>query len=120
MATLAAIVASQAVVSATFSIAKQCHALGCFPRIKIVHKSKWVHRQTYIPEINWALMILCLAVTVGSQDTIHLGNAYGQSLFFLNKYFLFNFENIKTSSFILWICLVSYDYNIKFIYRCGN
>ncbi|KAJ6943572.1 potassium transporter 3 isoform X1 [Populus alba x Populus x berolinensis] len=77
MATLAAIVAGQAVVSATFSIAKQCHALGCFPRIKIVHKSKWVHRQTYIPEINWALMILCLAVTVGSQDTIHLGNAYG-------------------------------------------
>ncbi|KAJ6703527.1 POTASSIUM TRANSPORTER 3 [Salix viminalis] len=77
MATLAAIVASQAVVSATFSIAKQCHALGCFPRIKIVHKSKWLHRQTYIPEINWALMILCLAVTVGYQDTIHLGNAYG-------------------------------------------
>ncbi|KAJ6388591.1 hypothetical protein OIU77_027032 [Salix suchowensis] len=77
MATLAAIVASQAVVSATFSIAKQCHALGCFPRIKIVHKSKWLHRQTYIPEINWALMILCLAVTIGYQDTIHLGNAYG-------------------------------------------
>lgn len=103
MATLAAIVASQAVVSATFSIAKQCHALGCFPRIKIVHKSKWLHRQTYIPEINWALMILCLAVTVGYQDTIHLGNAYGQSLSFLFSINI-SYSILKTSRLHLSFC----------------
>ncbi|KDP25360.1 hypothetical protein JCGZ_20516 [Jatropha curcas] len=77
MAILATIVASQAVVCATFSIVKQCHAFGCFPRIKIVHKPEWLDRQIYIPEINWILMVLCLTVTVGSQDTIHIGNAYG-------------------------------------------
>ncbi|XWS38287.1 hypothetical protein CRYUN_Cryun19dG0118700 [Craigia yunnanensis] len=77
MATLAAIVASQSVISATFSIVKQCYAIGCFPRVKVVHKSKWFRGQIYIPEINWALLILSLAVTLGFRDINHLGNAYG-------------------------------------------
>ncbi|RWR86907.1 potassium transporter 4-like protein isoform X3 [Cinnamomum micranthum f. kanehirae] len=77
IATLAAIVGSQAVISATYSIIKQCHALGCFPRVKIVHTSRNIYGQIYIPEINWILMILCLAVTLGFQDTTIIGNAYG-------------------------------------------
>nr|XP_010921760.1 potassium transporter 7 isoform X1 [Elaeis guineensis] len=77
LATLAAIVASQAIISATFSIVKQCHALGCFPRVKVVHTSRWIYGQIYIPEINWILMVLCLAVTVGFHDTTLIGNAYG-------------------------------------------
>ncbi|KAK6947860.1 Potassium transporter [Dillenia turbinata] len=77
MAILAAIVSSQAVFSATFSIVKQCHALGCFPRVKIVSKPRWICGQINIPEINWILMILTLAVTVGFRDTMHIGNAYG-------------------------------------------
>ncbi|KAH9328377.1 hypothetical protein KI387_000485, partial [Taxus chinensis] len=77
VATLAAIVGSQAVISATFSIIKQCHALGCFPRVKVVHTSRHINGQIYIPEINWILMVLCLAVTVGFRDTTIIGNAYG-------------------------------------------
>lgn len=77
IATLAAIVASQAIISATFSIVKQCHALGCFPRVKIVHTSRHIRGQIYIPEINWILMILTLAIAVGFQDTTTIGNAYG-------------------------------------------
>ncbi|VAH84435.1 unnamed protein product [Triticum turgidum subsp. durum] len=77
VATLAAVVGSQAVISATFSIVKQCHALGCFPRVKIVHTSRWIHGQIYIPEINWILMVLCVAVTVAFGDTTLIGNAYG-------------------------------------------
>ncbi|KAI4387668.1 hypothetical protein MLD38_000084 [Melastoma candidum] len=77
IATLAAIVGSQAVITATFSIVKQCHALGCFPRVKIVHTSKHIYGQIYIPEINWILMILTLAVTIGFHDTTLIGNAYG-------------------------------------------
>ncbi|KAK4272263.1 hypothetical protein QN277_020845 [Acacia crassicarpa] len=75
--TLAAIVGSQAVISATFSIIKQCHALGCFPRVKVVHTSKQIYGQIYIPEINWILMVLTLAVTIGFRDTTLIGNAYG-------------------------------------------
>lgn len=81
IATLAAIVASQAVITATFSIIKQCLALGCFPRVKVVHTSKHIYGQIYIPEINWILMILTLAVTIGFQKTALIGNAYGKSLF---------------------------------------
>ncbi|KAJ8505870.1 hypothetical protein OPV22_006756 [Ensete ventricosum] len=77
VATLAAIVASQAVISATFSIVKQCLALGCFPRVKVVHTSRWIYGRIYIPEINWILMVLCLAVTIGFRDTTLIGNAYG-------------------------------------------
>ncbi|TKY46240.1 Potassium transporter 4 [Spatholobus suberectus] len=61
---------------ATFSIIKQCHALGCFPRVKVVHTSKHMFGQIYIPEINWILMILTLAITIGFQDTTLIGNAY--------------------------------------------
>ncbi|KAL0452869.1 UNVERIFIED_CONTAM: Potassium transporter 4 [Sesamum latifolium] len=77
IATLASIVGSQAIISATFSIIKQCHALGCFPRVKVVHTSKQIHGQIYIPEINWILMILTLAVALGFKDTTAIGNAYG-------------------------------------------
>ncbi|WOK92638.1 potassium transporter 6-like isoform X1 [Canna indica] len=77
IAILAAVVGSQAIITGTFSIIKQCSALGCFPRVKIVHTSSKFHGQIYIPEINWILMILCLAVTIGFRDTKRMGNAAG-------------------------------------------
>ncbi|KAG2597629.1 probable potassium transporter 3 [Panicum virgatum] len=79
IATLAAIVGSQAVISATFSIVRQCTALGCFPRVKIVHTSNRIHGQIYSPEINWILMLVCLGVTVGFRDTTLIGHAYGMA-----------------------------------------
>ena len=87
IAILAAVVGSQAIITGTFSIIKQCSALGCFPRVKIVHTSSKIHGQIYIPEINWTLMLLCLAITVGFRDTKRLGNASG-SIHSLS-YFLF-------------------------------
>ncbi|KAF3958225.1 hypothetical protein ACB098_01G148900 [Castanea mollissima] len=77
LATFAAIVASLAVISATISVVKQCHALECFPRVKVVHSRRWIHGQIYIPEINWILMILNLAVTACFRDAKRIGNAYG-------------------------------------------
>ncbi|KAH0698330.1 hypothetical protein KY290_015578 [Solanum tuberosum] len=77
IAILAAVVGSQAIITGTFSIIKQCSALGCFPRVKIVHTSSKIHGQIYIPEVNWTLMVLCLAVTIGFRDTKHISNASG-------------------------------------------
>ncbi|EOY02343.1 Potassium transporter family protein isoform 1 [Theobroma cacao] len=77
IAILAAVVGSQAIITGTFSIIKQCSALGCFPRVKIIHTSSKIHGQIYIPEINWTLLLLCLAVTVGFRDTKRMGNASG-------------------------------------------
>ncbi|PIN25668.1 hypothetical protein CDL12_01586 [Handroanthus impetiginosus] len=80
IATLAAIVASQATISATFSIIKQALALGCFPRVKVVHTSKQFLGQIYIPDMNWILMILCIAVTAGFKNQSQIGNAYGTAV----------------------------------------
>ncbi|KAK6931915.1 Potassium transporter [Dillenia turbinata] len=80
IATAAAIVASQATISATFSIIKQAHALGCFPRVKVVHTSRKFLGQIYIPDINWVLMILCIAVTAGFKNQSQIGNAYGTAV----------------------------------------
>ncbi|XP_059287295.1 potassium transporter 11-like isoform X1 [Lycium ferocissimum] len=80
IATLAAIVASQATISATFSIIKQALAHGCFPRVKVVHTSKKFLGQIYIPDINWILMVLCIAVTAGFRNQSQIGNAYGTAV----------------------------------------
>ncbi|KAL8161069.1 hypothetical protein V2J09_012558 [Rumex salicifolius] len=77
VAILASVVGSQAIISGTFSIINQSQSLSCFPRVKVVHTSDNIHGQIYIPEINWVLMILCIAVTIGFRDTKHLGNASG-------------------------------------------
>ncbi|KAG6681045.1 hypothetical protein I3842_13G073000 [Carya illinoinensis] len=77
VATFAAVVGSQAVISATFSIISQCCALNCFPHVRIIHTSSKIYGQIYIPEVNWLLMCLSLAVTIGLRDTNMMGHAYG-------------------------------------------
>ncbi|CAH2047554.1 unnamed protein product [Thlaspi arvense] len=77
IATLAAMIASQAMISATFSCVKQAMALGCFPRLKIIHTSKKRMGQIYIPVINWFLMIMCILVVSIFRSTTHIANAYG-------------------------------------------
>ncbi|KAJ3693523.1 hypothetical protein LUZ60_009003 [Juncus effusus] len=80
ISTAAAIVASQATISATYSIIKQALSLGCFPRVKVVHTSKKFLGQIYIPDINWVLMVLCIAVTAGFKNQNQIGNAYGTAV----------------------------------------
>lgn len=77
VAIIAAVIASQAMISATFSIIKQSMALGCFPRVTVVHTSSKHEGQVYIPEINFILMLACVVVTASFKDTTKIGNAYG-------------------------------------------
>ncbi|KAJ7101817.1 hypothetical protein O6H91_02G117700 [Diphasiastrum complanatum] len=77
VSTLAAVIASQAMISASFSVMKQCEALGCFPRLNIVHTSRRFSGQIYIPEINWMVMVFCVMITAHFRSTEQLGNAYG-------------------------------------------
>ncbi|VAH84081.1 unnamed protein product [Triticum turgidum subsp. durum] len=79
----AAIIASQAMISGAFAIIAQSQVLGCFPRVRVTHTSKKYHGQVYIPEINYALMILCVAVTAIFQTTDKIGNAYGIAVVFV-------------------------------------
>ncbi|GAU12783.1 hypothetical protein TSUD_72690, partial [Trifolium subterraneum] len=68
-------IGSQATITASFSIINQCLALNCFPRVKVIHTSKTIHGQVYIPDVNWLLMIFSLSVTVGFRDLVKIGNA---------------------------------------------
>ncbi|CAA3030909.1 potassium transporter 12 isoform X1 [Olea europaea subsp. europaea] len=77
IATIAAIIASQAMISASFSCIKQSMALGCFPRLKIVHTSRKLMGQIYIPVINWFLMAMCIIVVAAFRSTSDIANAYG-------------------------------------------
>ncbi|XP_009353493.2 potassium transporter 5-like [Pyrus x bretschneideri] len=77
VAVLAAIIASQALITGTFSIISQSLSTGSFPRVKIVHTSAKNEGQVYIPEINYILMIFCVIITVAFKTTEKIGNAYG-------------------------------------------
>jgi KUP system potassium uptake protein len=77
IATVAAIVASQALISGAFSLARQSVQLGFSPRLTIVHTSEREHGQIYVPEVNKALMIGTLLIVLGFQSSDALGAAYG-------------------------------------------
>jgi KUP system potassium uptake protein len=77
IATMAAIVASQALISGAFSITRQGIQLGYIPRLEIRHTSKTEEGQIYIPEVNWFIAVGCLLIVVAFQNTSNLGAAYG-------------------------------------------
>ncbi|KAK3133465.1 hypothetical protein QOZ80_6AG0536880 [Eleusine coracana subsp. coracana] len=77
IATLASIVASQSLISATFSVIKQSVVLDYFPRVKVVHTSEHKEGEVYSPETNYILMILCVGVTLGFGGGKEIGNAFG-------------------------------------------
>jgi KUP system potassium uptake protein len=77
VATLAAIVASQALISGAFSLAQQSVQLGYSPRLTIVHTSSREHGQIYVPEVNKALMVGTVLIVLGFRSSDALGAAYG-------------------------------------------
>ncbi|KAI9653659.1 MAG: hypothetical protein M1821_007006 [Bathelium mastoideum] len=83
IAILAAIVASQAIITATFQLVAQVMKLSYFPQIKVVHTSKTFHGQLYVPIVNWLLMIGTVLVASIYNNTTSLGNAYGCCVMFV-------------------------------------
>ena len=77
IATMAAIVASQALISGAFSLTRQAVQLGYSPRVTIVHTSHTEVGQIYIPEINQILGIACILLVLGFRSSTNLAAAYG-------------------------------------------
>lgn len=77
LATVAAIIASQAMISGAFSLTQQCIQLGYSPRMTITHTSASQFGQIYIPEVNYAIMVGCLLMVLAFGDSTSLGAAYG-------------------------------------------
>ena len=80
LATIAAIVASQALISGSFSLAQQAIQLGFAPRLTIIHTSTETKGQIYVPEINTALMFACIALVLIFKNSSNLAAAYGVSV----------------------------------------
>ncbi len=77
IALLATIIASQAVISGAFSLTQQAIQLGFIPRLAILHTSEKAAGQIYIPVINWALMIMVIALVLFFRSSSNLAAAYG-------------------------------------------
>ena len=77
IAAIAAIIASQALITGMFSIVKQATALGFVPRFRVFHTDTHGEGQVYIPAVNWALFLGCVAVTIVFQTSSNLASAYG-------------------------------------------
>ncbi len=77
VATFAAVVASQALISGAFSITRQAVQLGYAPRVTIVHTSGKTEGQIYIPEVNGILMVACLALVLAARESTRLADTYG-------------------------------------------
>ncbi|AUW60207.1 potassium transporter Kup [Sphingobium sp. SCG-1] len=77
IATLAAIIASQAVISGAFSVTQQAIQLGFMPRLRIAHTSASTAGQIYIPIINWGLMIMVILLVLSFRTSSNLTAAYG-------------------------------------------
>jgi KUP system potassium uptake protein len=77
IATLATIIASQAVISGAFSVTQQAMQLGFIPRLHIRHTSAAAHGQIYIPVVNWALMVMVILLVLFFQNSSSLAAAYG-------------------------------------------
>jgi KUP system potassium uptake protein len=80
LASAAAIIASQALISGAFSLTMQAVQLGYLPRLSIEHTSSSTRGQIYIPWINWGLMIGCIGIVLGFRSSDNLAAAYGLSV----------------------------------------
>ena len=77
LATAATVIASQAVISGAFSVARQAVQLGYLPRMRIVHTSHMEVGQIYVPFTNWTLYLAVMALVFGFQSSSNLAAAYG-------------------------------------------
>jgi KUP system potassium uptake protein len=77
LATMATVIASQAVITGAYSVVQQAVQLGLMPRLRIEHTSASAAGQIYIPAVNWALMTMVLLLILGFKESSNLAAAYG-------------------------------------------
>ena len=80
LATLATIIASQAIITGSFSMTRQAMQLGWLPGVSIRQTSDRVYGQIYVPVVNWLLMVATVATTVGFGKSERLAGAYGTAV----------------------------------------
>jgi KUP system potassium uptake protein len=82
LATMATVIASQAVITGSFSLTQQAIQLGLLPRLRVIHTSSHERGQVYVPFVNWALAALTLGAVLGFGSSSRLAGAYGLAVSF--------------------------------------
>ncbi|KAI8522716.1 hypothetical protein RHMOL_Rhmol13G0018300 [Rhododendron molle] len=111
VAVLASIIASQAMITGAFAIIQQSLALGCCPRVKIVHTTTKYEGQVYIPEVNYLLMLACVAITVGFKTTTKIGNAYVELLYLSSVLYKFDQGGYLPLVFATFLMVIMFIWN---------
>ena len=108
LATVATVIASQAVISGSFSVTRQAMQLGFLPRMTIRHTSARQEGRIYVPATNWALFVAVIAVVVGFGSATALGSAYGVAVtgtFLLNTILFLAVAHLLWRTRPAWIVL---------------
>ncbi len=130
LATLATIIASQALISGAFSLTYQAMALGVFPRLRVMHTNKNMGGQIYMPFINWMLFLGCALLVIFFRSSGNLAAAYGIAVtgtmiittlaFFVIAKYKFgwsNYVSIPIFVFLIIIDMIFFGANLaKFIH----
>ena len=77
LATAATVIASQALITAVFSLTRQAVQLGYWPRTRVIHTSAQEQGQVYVPSFNWAVMVATVAIVLGFRSSSALAAAFG-------------------------------------------
>ena len=80
LATVATIIASQAIITGSFSLTRQAMQLGWFPGVRIRQTSTEEYGQIYVPFVNWTMMVLTIALTISFGSSERLAGAYGTAV----------------------------------------
>ena len=125
LATAAAVIASQAVITGAFSVARQAMQLGYIPRMGIKHTSSATIGQIYIPYINWLLMVMVIAVVLMFRSSTALASAYGISVsatMLIDTLLLALVANALWPKWRLWVlplCVVFFIVDLGFVIANG-
>lgn len=130
IATMATVVASQALISGAFSLTRQAVQLGYLPRVTVVHTSGKTEGQIFIPEVNRLLMVACVALVLGFRESSNLAGAYGIAvtgtmtitsilLFFVARE-RWRFSRWKSVSLILLFLLFDLSFLSASLAKIGN
>ena len=102
LATVATVIASQAVISGAYSMTKQAVQLGFLPRMHIIHTSAREMGQIYLPAINWMLLVAVVAAVIGFGSSTNLASAYGIAV---------TGTMLITTVLTFWVIRYSWKYN---------
>ena len=125
LGTMAAVIASQAVITGAYSVARQAMQLGYIPRMQIKHTSSDTIGQIYVPYINWLLMVLVLAVVLIFRSSTALATAYGISVsgtMLIDTLLLALVANALWPKWRLWVlplCVVFFIVDVGFVIANG-